>query len=51
MGRSFFADTIFNFNISNTDKCAEVAFSKDGLVGTDVEKLKEIGFTDYFTQE
>jgi 4'-phosphopantetheinyl transferase len=53
-GRPFFTDSSFDFNISHTDNCAVVAFSKDCRVGIDVEKINEINFFDfeeYFTGE
>jgi 4'-phosphopantetheinyl transferase len=53
-GRPFFSDSPFDFNISHTDNCAAVAFSKDCRVGIDVEKIKKIDFsdfTDYYTSE
>jgi 4'-phosphopantetheinyl transferase len=53
-GRPFFSDSHFDFNISHTDHCAAVAFSKDCRVGIDIEKIKKIDFSDfteYFTGE
>lgn len=54
VGRPFFPDSSFDFNISHTNTCAAVAFSKDCRVGIDVEKIEEIDvsdFTEYFTRE
>ena len=53
-GRPFFPDSTFDFNISHTDNCAALVFSKDCRVGIDIERIKEIDFsdfTDYFTSE
>jgi 4'-phosphopantetheinyl transferase len=51
-GRPFFPGSHFDFNISHTDNCAAVVFSKDCRLGIDIEKILETDFadfTDYFT--
>ncbi|MCX6149595.1 MAG: 4'-phosphopantetheinyl transferase superfamily protein [Ignavibacteriales bacterium] len=53
-GKPFFPGSPFDFNISHTDNCAAIVFSKDCRVGIDVERIKEIDFsdfTDYFTTD
>lgn len=53
-GRPYFKDSPFDFNISHTENCAAVVFSKDCRVGIDIEKIKEIDFSDFtnfFTME
>ena len=46
-GRPFFPNSPFDFNISHTDNCAALAFSKERRVGIDVEKIKDIDFSDF----
>jgi 4'-phosphopantetheinyl transferase len=53
-GRPFFTDAPFDFNISHTEGCAAVVFSRDCRIGIDIEKIKEIDFSDFkdfFTNE
>lgn len=53
-GRPFFNGSHFDFNISHTDNCAALVFSSDFRVGIDIEKIKEIDFSDfthYFTAD
>jgi len=53
-GRPFFTGSPFDFNISHTANCAALVFSTDCRVGIDIEKIKELDFSDYkeiFSQE
>ncbi|MDD4922140.1 MAG: 4'-phosphopantetheinyl transferase superfamily protein [Bacteroidales bacterium] len=48
-GRPYFQNAPFDFNISHTDNCAILAFSENGRVGIDVEKIKEVDLSDFET--
>ena len=46
-GRPFFEDSTFDFNISHTDNCAAVAYSQNCSIGIDIEKIKDVDFSDF----